>query len=382
MKTHLKKLLPLVGVISCFSSSLLLAASHYGGSGNNACCPPRKPEPVCAEPCNEEVTRMKVFEECKYREITPNAGPRVACGTDIFITADFIYWATRMDGLGYAVTNAAMNTTAKGSVSQPDLGWDPGFKVGLGYNLAHDGWDIFAEYTYLRPDASDSVASASGTMLRLWSNAFGNFGGISNTPIQSASASFCQDLNVLDVELGRNYFISRYLTLRPFFGVKASWIDTTYDIRTVDFQDSTFGVETAISQDTWAVGLRTGMDTVWWFNQYFGIFGDFALSALWENFDVDRLDTTLTYDADGNVIATLNSFWTNNCFTSLQSVFEIALGLEADAWFNDDQFHFGVKAGWEMQYWPNQNQLFSLFEEGSHGDLGFMGFTLKFRFDF
>lgn len=376
MKTHLKKLLPLVGVVSCVSSSLLLAASHYGGSGNDACCPPRKPEPVCAEPCNEEVTRMKVFEECKYREITPDAGPRVACGTDVFITADFIYWATRMDGLGYAATNINLVNTLQGDVSHPDFGWEPGFKVGLGYNLPHDGWDVFAEYTYLRPSASDRTTNNTNTMVRLWADPVNNpYGAVS-----SARADWNFDLNVVDAELGRNFFISRYLTLRPFFGLKAAWTSSDFTIRTVDAVDGTLGNVVAMNQDFWGVGFRTGLDTVWWFNKYFGVFGDFALSALWGDFDVTRRDART--NNVNNVVTETTTSNTNNCFSTTKPVFEIAMGLEGDYWFSDDQFHLGAKLGWEMQYWANQNQFFTITEESNHGDLSFMGLTLHFRFDF
>jgi hypothetical protein len=144
---------------------------------------------------------MKVFEECKYLEITPDAGPRVACGIDLFVTADFIYWTTRMDGLGYAATNVQIGNADKGTVSHPDAGWDAGFKVGLGYNLPHDGWDIFAEYTWLRPSDKGNVTNNNGTMVMLQRDSASAF-------IQSASADWNHDLNVVDLELGRNYFIS------------------------------------------------------------------------------------------------------------------------------------------------------------------------------
>ena len=35
-------------------------------------------------------------------EITPDAGPRVSRGPNIYFTADFIYWLSRQDGLEYA----------------------------------------------------------------------------------------------------------------------------------------------------------------------------------------------------------------------------------------------------------------------------------------
>lgn len=47
----------------------------------------------------------KIYET-STQVITPSAGPRVDHGIDAFITGDFIYWTTRMDGLGYVQTGA------------------------------------------------------------------------------------------------------------------------------------------------------------------------------------------------------------------------------------------------------------------------------------
>ena len=370
MKPNLKSTLLLAGMVGSFSSSLLLADS------GNCCPPPKKPDPCKpCEPCNEVLDRTRVFAGCDYREITPCAGPRVACGTDLFITADFIYWTSRMDGLAYATTgNGATIAPANpgtGSVRHPDFGWDPGFKVGLGYNLPHDCWDVFAEYTYLRPSASDSVSSNSQTLVPLWPQA-----GVSTAADRSIRAAWDLSFNVLDLELGRNYFISRYLTLRPHFGLKGAWMDNDFRTTNVSFTNPNDFVRQTIDQDYWGVGLRTGLDTVWYFNKYFGIFGDFALSALWGEFDVTRNIRRTT----AGVISQIDNY--NNTFYSLKEVFEIVLGLQGDFWFSDDAFHLGFNAGWEMQYWPSQNQYFKLSEEAAHGDLYFMGLTLGVRFDF
>ena len=375
MKSTLKKLLPLAGVVCCFSSSLLLAATQYGGNSSGNCCPPKKPDPC--EPCDEVLDRTRVFAGCDYREITPCAGPRVACGADLFITADFIYWTSRMDGLGYAANGVGLAgplTTGSGTVKHPDFGWDPGFKVGLGYNLDHDCWDLFAEYTYLRPRDTDSTSTTVATLYPLWA---GNF-TVLQRAMATARVSWDYDLNVIDLELGRNYFISRYLTLRPHFGLKGTWQDHEYRTRYTALNPNTFDYSrTSIDQDYWGVGLRTGLDTVWYFNKYFGIFGDFALSALWGEFDVHRRDLAAT-----NAGTIVNQTNIRNQFYSLKSVFEIALGLQADFWFSDDSFHLGLNAGWEMQYWPSQNQFLRLLEESAHGDLYFMGLTIGVRFDF
>ena len=124
------------------------------------------------------------------------------------------------------------------------------------------------------------------------------------------------------------------------------------------------------------------MDTVWWFNQYFGIFGDFAISAIWGEFDVDSKSAEIVLDANGEVVTDTTVTYINNCFNSMKSVIEFAMGLEGDFWFSDDEFHLGVKLGWEYQLWPSMNQYFSLLDECAHGDVSYMGFTMKVRFDF
>ena len=53
-------------------------------------------------------TRVNSLEKSKsantphYDPITPNAGPKVYDGMDMFLTTDFIYWTGRLDTLTYA----------------------------------------------------------------------------------------------------------------------------------------------------------------------------------------------------------------------------------------------------------------------------------------
>ena len=83
METKFKKLLPLAGVLFGFMTTSLIAAQ-----GDSQ----RSPAPA---------GKINDYQEGRFKEITPHAGPRVQDGVDVFITADFIYWAPRTDGLGY-----------------------------------------------------------------------------------------------------------------------------------------------------------------------------------------------------------------------------------------------------------------------------------------
>lgn len=379
MESKMKKLLPLAGLLCGFMGTALHAQGDHNdmryGQDRNMHQQPGPPG--------------KMHDDHTQRVITPSAGPRVTNGADVFITADFIWWTPREDGLAYAFSGFGdgVQSVSKGEVKQPDWKWEPGFKVGLGLALDHDGWDVYAQYTWLHSDTETS--SAGETLYPVWniSNAFnsptaGNLGAA--TSIVSARNEWKLRFNVIDLEMARNFFVSQYLTLRPHFGFKGSWQTQDYE---VEYRSPTGGVPENVvtshtmtnNQDYWGFGIRTGMNTAWHFTREFSIYGDWAASALWSNFKVDRKDQNVTiYDPAVNPVV-VN---TQNDFYSVKAVVEMAIGLRYETWFSDDDYHFLIQAGWEEQVWLNHNQLFKLVEEGSHGDMDLQGLTVKVRFDF
>jgi hypothetical protein len=98
-----------------------------------------------AHPHDDQPKPMLYYSDDCDIKITPNAGPRIDSDWNVFLTADFIYWTIRQDGMFYAVSGAGTGASG-GKVHDLDWKWEPGFKVGLGFNLPHDGWDLFAEY--------------------------------------------------------------------------------------------------------------------------------------------------------------------------------------------------------------------------------------------
>ena len=371
METKLKKLLPL--------AALCLLSSLDAAQGDSQ---PRGP-----------AGKINDYHEGRFREITPNAGPRVSDGVDVFITADFIYWTSREDGLGFAYSGGRSGTAnvdpGKGDVKHPDFEFNPGFKVGLGLNLSHDGWDVWAQYTWLHSHTDTERTSqelATSTLRPMWFlNTLDNNGTGSTGPstvLTRATGDWDLHFNVIDLELGRNFFVSQYLTIRPFVGFKGSWQDQDYTVKYEVTTDETNVLKMRMRQDHdwWGVGLRTGFYTAWHFTRRWSIFGNVAIAALWGQYDVDRTDRASNINTnDGAEIVTLR---TENDFHSIKPVLELILGLRWETWFSDDDYHFQIQAGWEEQVWFSMNQMFSKFEECAHGDMTFQGFTLQLRFDF
>ena len=124
----------------------------------------------------------------------------------------------------------------------PERKWDYGFRFGLGYVLNHDGWDIDAMWTHFRRNASDDVVADANTttsrIYTLWSAVVPGAGDFMQTapavptlPIAAeVQTSWRLHLDLIDLELGRSFYTSKYLTLRPHIGLRGASIRQNYDI--------------------------------------------------------------------------------------------------------------------------------------------------------
>ncbi len=134
------------------------------------------------------------------------------------MTADSYQFAA--SGLPIQDTNGNLVfPSSRGKTPSPGFNFQPGFKVGAGFKFAHDGWDLYANYTWLNPaEVKASISDSKGDMVGPADPYFGT------TTLSNAKNTFKQSFNVLDLELGRQFFLSRFLTLRPYFGLKTTWI--------------------------------------------------------------------------------------------------------------------------------------------------------------
>lgn len=326
--------------------------------------------------------------------ITPSAAPIVNHGFDVFLFGDFIYWSARVDGVQSTFTNQTFANPKPGeSPSEPSdetrtshFHLKPGFKAGIGMNFEHDGWDSLARYTWFRTHAN---TNSHGTNLYTFKTAGQN---IYNGP-GIATTDWKLHFNAVDWELGRNYYISPKLLLRPFFGLKGTWM-TQYLSSYISNLDPTSETNVQYSSqvneklDFWGVGIRPGLQTSWQLSSQWSIFGDLALSALWGQFkntekehlvisNLENTDNSGEYDSQQYV----------GSFHTITPVLEFALGLRWDYKFSDDDYRVRLQAGWEEQVWFNQNQFLYTSEgypiPGSNfGNLVMQGLTVEFRFDF
>ncbi len=314
-----------------------------------------------------------------YHDVTPSAGPRVIDGFGVFFTGDYIYWTARQGNMAYASTGFTNNnliSTRPGRTAELKYKFRTGFKAGLGFSLGHDYWDTAFNYTWFQSnDNKGSIEGDIGAGLIPSMRSFLNL--TAQDYFTNASSVWRLHFNVIDWELGRNFYISKFLSLRPFTGLKGTWQNQHNNSAYSGIVSSdSFQYTRKMKSSFMGVGIRSGCNTGWHIASTWSLFGDIAISALWGQFQNYRTDTSNFLDTTTTAVSVSHQTHTAS------PVLELALGIRKDQWFYNNRFHFAAQAGWEEQIWWDQNQFIWDQVLSPGGNLVLQGLTVRLRFDF
>lgn len=344
-----------------------------------------------------------VRADCCPEECTcypPSARPEICNGSDLYITGEFLWWTARETGLALAadgiVTNIANAPLShSGKVEYVDFKWRPGFKVGLGLNLDHDCWDIYANYTWFHGEGGNhSISATPAEPLRP-----SLLTSPSISRVINMEGSWKLHFNVIDLELARNFYVSKCLALRPFAGLKGTWQKQMFHAKAVAQQEfvleplnpplnpliiiALLTFREQFKERFGGVGLRAGLDSNWYFTRHWGMYADISASAVWGRFN-NRTKFNLVSDTEIFNLGTTPVTTENvrDKFDTVLPVLEMGLGLKWENWFSCDEYHIEADVGWENQIWFAMNDFFPSTLDGINSNLVLYGLTAKLRLDF
>lgn len=258
-----------------------------------------------------------------------------------------------------------------------DFKWDYGFRLGLGSHLLHDQWDTFFYWTRFHTDARHSISP----ILQLIPPQEFFAGFLSGDNPRSISATWSLSFNLADWELGRSYCISDGLSMRPFLGIKAGWINQSihaqYDDLIIDEAFTNNSGKEHLKNNFFGIGPSGGVNSTWNLyncgSQFLSLFGDFSTALLWGTWMCsDVYKNTLSYTS-----------CVNTKKTSLGSLaLRGFMGIKWETDINADKSHFAAKIGYEMQFWLNQLRINTFQLQRLQEDLTIQGITVCCQFDF
>ena len=146
----------------------------------------------------------------------------------LFFTSDVLFFKAREDNLNYAIDSKTNEHISDGEAHHPHFEWNFGGRLGLGWNIPHDHWDLYLTWTYFRSSNSGHASKKGDGVLFVTRS---NPAAIPfRATVDSARAHWKLLVNLFDAELGREIGMSKWLQLRPFVGVRGAWIDQNFDL--------------------------------------------------------------------------------------------------------------------------------------------------------
>jgi hypothetical protein len=303
--------------------------------------------------------------------------------------ANLIVWTANESGAdAWAEVLTTLGSSSTLDFAQIDFQWEPGFRVGFGYGMNLDQWDTQAYYTWFQTRGKESAAGLPGT---IHSSFVGNFYvsnpkglGLSGPTYSFAKIDWTIRYNILDWELGRNFWVSHALALRPFVGIKGGWIhqsmDSTWENPTfigaqfVNPELFSIGKE-QVNNRFWGIGPSIGMNSKWSLykngSNRLHLFGDFSGALMWGHWTF--------HDAYSNDAGQRISVGMQNINSGAATI-RTFMGFGWEGAY--PEVLVSMRLGYETQFWLDQLQYYSFIGGRLSNALTLQGGTFEIAFDF
>lgn len=302
---------------------------------------------------------------------------------DLYLTGSFIYWNPREEGLDLGVTNVPdASGNIYGVMLDMKFPYKMGFKTGLGIHTNTDNWDVYTEYTWFHMShRHGSGAPSNGSLIPAWlflSNEF-----TPGSVATSVAANWLLDMDIIDLELGRCFYVGTCLTFRPYFGGRLDWIKQRYHLRS-DPDEFSFvtgsSAEANARSTSWGLGPRAGVAINYLMNYGIRFFGKVNASILYTSYRV-------IYRSHQIFSPGLN-IKVKDKVAYLRPNFDMALGIGWGMYYCNYRYHIDFAASYDFQVFWNQNMMRHLADricfgnDGTYGNLYLQGLTFTARWDF
>jgi hypothetical protein len=374
----------------------LLALSMIATSGlmagNSSATYENMQQDCCSPCCNNP--RPCVDSECYIP-----AFHNLQCDCGFFFDVEFLYWYSRQNTAPYArrfelISDGSETSTPPSTVEVTrslatlDESWDPGVRVGLGWNMGCDGWDLSLFWTYYKNTSSESfsIPEFAGD----YPISLGDFGievfaptfGDTINAFSSLRSKWTNRFNEIDFVLGKKVWWSHCFAIRPYAGLRGAWTRTRFEINGQDGPkgDSNYlkQVSNRFEDKIWGVGFVGGIDPTFYFTDCFAIYANLGFSVQWGKFE--EKNTGSVYIENDNTSG-INANYSNNYsfeYYLMSSILDTGLGLRWESTWCDCQYRSNFDIGWEHHIWmPHSGRVGDV-----NADLGYGGLVVRVRFDF
>jgi len=367
------------------SSTIIIGSVLANTHDISNCLNPSNKKDECIDECDEIFLNKpytRGYELCEdVLPIAYNAPANVdiCLGADMYISASFIYWQSFSDqlDLGRIVITSENPQRYKAIKFSNDFA--PGFKVGLGFHFNHDNWQIFTQYTWLHELEKTTYHPSfldQGNFVSDWFITKPGTISLNDLSADGIRARWKMNLNKIDFELCRTFYVGTNLIATPFVGASNHWMLQSYDL---SLEENILPQHIFIKNDSWALGPRLGIDTKWILHKRFNLFFVASLSVMYAKNEISGSgnEDGISFELD-KIKKPI-----------LRDVQEFQIGFNWNSYFTNDKWFMNILIAYEFQRYSHTNYMSyysQINEEDSKqvkpGDTFLHGLILSTRFDF
>jgi hypothetical protein len=287
---------------------------------------------------------------------------------------------TRADVAGGSIGNLSSYHT---KLKHPHSQWDFGWRLGVGYESKCGCWNGNLIWTHFNTNSHakhEEPASANQWFTPAWGGIAvlgtppdqllgGNVAVPLGFPVDEAFSHWKLQLNMVDLEIGREFCVNSCLKLRPHIGVRGASINEKnkikYKVDAVtgglppgELGQTILALETIatdkfhLKNDFEGAGVRAGLDTTYDLGCGVSLYGTVAASLLYGETEIETKEKFIAgSEINSNIYvqkqkdndcgcraitdASIGISWENCCF---KRVFVTKIGWEHHFFFNENQF--------------------------------------------
>lgn len=315
------------------------------------------------------------------------------CAYNVWADVSFIYWQPTEDNLEFGMAVDKLTGTSgdhlalSGRIVNMDFDFMPGFKIGTGITFKRDNWDLYAEYTWLH---GEDHKSSNGGALGLEPmypdvNSIANYVGSGPIFYGTGKAKWKIKLDFVDLDLGRNYYVGKYLTLHPYFGLRGAWIRQSLEalhqlVLAPNFLNSKDGTV------SWGLGPKLGLDANWDLSSGWRIISNGSADLLYTHYSAIYRSSIFN---PKTVPALLPQKISEHDMDTVRAHMDIELGFGWGTYLYCKNLYLDLGATYDFQVFFGQNMFRKFFVGGGvpssllyAGNLYIQGLNIKAKLDF
>lgn len=316
---------------------------------------------------------------CANTAVAPFSSEKI----NLSIQGGALFWRAKQDGLADVIklttqqASESLLSSIYGEVSSPNPSLQRGFFVGLCYTVPHDDWDLFLRWTRFRATDENcyegkricnrlaTTDCAHAQILPLFS------------PFEASFVfPFCENsnyrlrLDLLQLEQGRDFYVGRELTFRPFIGLLGGIFDQTLELTVASdlnlcFPCNLFGsvcTQTELQNRFRGFGPRGGVATRYLVGKGVSFLGICALSLMYGHYNIKAHScSSICYENPySSPLSECTPSQLKDSYFTSKGVADLSIGLEWKQTYMEESWGLGLQVLWDQWLFFNQNALITL----------------------